>query len=250
MSLVLARTELRRLFVQPLAWALLATVLVVLAYFFLLFLDAFLALMPKLAGIAAASGVTDLIALPLLRAIATLLMLVVPLLGMRAIAGERQQGTLPLLLASGIGDGRIIIGKYLGLLAFISVLVALAMAMPLSLELGSSLDLGRLAAAALGLFLFGATLASIALCVSSYAAQPAVAAIVALMLNLLLWMIDVGARIEGMSNGFVNYLALPTHLEPFLHGIVSSVDCVYFVLITGVALSLATRRLGAARARS
>jgi ABC-2 type transport system permease protein len=72
---------------------------------------------------------------------------------------------------------------------------------------------------------------------------------VALTLNLLLWMADAGARYEGVSSGFINYLALPTHLEPFLHGIVSSVDIVYFVLIAIIALSLATRRLGTLRTR-
>src|SRR5882724_6942944 len=112
MSMVLARNELRRLFVQPLAWALLATVLGVLAYFFLLSLEAFLVLMPKLAGIDGAPGVGDLVALPLLRAIASLLLFVAPLLGMRSIAGERQAGTLPLLLAAGVGDARIVLGKF------------------------------------------------------------------------------------------------------------------------------------------
>lgn len=248
-TLILARTELRRLFVQPLAWALLAAVLGVLAYFFLLSLQAFLALMPKLAGSASAPGVTDLVALPLLRAIASLLLLVVPLLGMRTLAGERQSGTLPLLLASGLGDARIVLGKYLGLLAFLFLLVALALAMPLSLDIGTALDLGRLCAAALGLLLFAAALAAIALCASSYAQQPAVAATVALALNLVLWILDAGARYEGVTSGFINYLALPTHLEPFLHGLVATVDIVYFMLIAAVALALATRRLGASRRR-
>jgi len=36
---------------------------------------------------------------------------------------------------------------------------------------------------------------------------------------------------------------LPTHLEPFFRGIVASVDIVYFVLLTAVALALAARRL-------
>ena len=247
MSLVLVRNELRRMFAQPLAWALLATVLGVLAYFFLLSLEAFLVLSPKLAGIATAPGVGDLVALPLLRAIASLLLLIVPLLGMRAIAGERQSGTLPLLLASGLGDARIVLGKFLALCVFLAVLIALALAMPLSLDIGTTLDLGRLCAAALGLTLFAAALAALALCASSYAQQPTVAAIVALALNLVLWMLDAGARFEGVSSSFINYLALPTHLEPFLHGIVSTVDIVYFVLLSAVALTLAARRLGAIR---
>lgn len=249
MSLVIARNELRRLFVQPLAWALLAAVLGVLAYFFLLTLQGFLVLMPKIAGTASAPGVTDLVALPFLRAIASVLLLVVPLLGMRAFAGDRQSGVLPLLLASGLSDARIVLGKYLGLVAFLIVLIVLALAMPLSLQVGTALDLARLASAAFGLLLFAGALAALALCASSLAQQPAVAAGLALVLNLLLWMLDAGARYEGVTSDFVNYLALPTHLEPFLHGIVASVDIVYFVLLSAVALALTTRRLGTARVR-
>lgn len=249
MSWNLARNELRRAFVQPMAWALLATALGVLAYFFLLSLNGFLLLMPKLAGLDSAPGVTDLIALPLLRAIASVLLLVTPLLGMRAIAGERQNGTLPLLLGSGLGSARIVLGKYLGLAGILGILVVLAMSMPFSLAIGTTLDVGRLFAAMLGLLLFAAALAALALCVSTFAQQPMVAAIVALALNLLLWMVDAGARYEGVTNGFINYLALPTHLEPFLHGIVASVDVVYFVLLIAVALALATRRLASIRVR-
>ena len=249
-ALVLARNELRRLFAQPLAWALLAAVLGVLAYFFLLSLEAFLVLMPKLAGVATSPGVGDLVALPLLRATASLLLLVVPLLGMRAIAGECQSGTLPLLLASGIGDARIVLGKFLAIVVFLALLIMLSVAMPLSLDFGTTLDLGRLSAATFGLMLFAGALAALALFASSYAQQPTVAAIVALALNLVLWMLYAGARFEGVTSGFINYLALPTHLEPFLHGMVSSVDVAYFVLLTAVSLTLAARGLGVTRARA
>ena len=247
MSLVIARNELRRLFAQPLAWALLAAVVVVLAYFFLLTLQGFLVLMPKIAGNAASPGVTDLVALPLTRAIASVLLLVVPLLGMRAFAGDRV--ALPLLLTSGLSDARVVLGKYIGLVAFLALLILATLAMPLSLEVATSLDLGRLAVAALGLMSFAATLAALALWASALAQQPAVAAGLALVLNLLLWMLDAGARYEGVSSDFINYLALPTHLEPFLHGIVATVDIAYFLLLSTVALALTTRRLAASRVR-
>ena len=247
MSVVIARNELRRLFAQPLAWALLAAVLVVLAYFFLLTLQGFLVLMPKIAGNAASPGVTDLVALPLTRAIASVLLLVVPLLGMRAFAGDRV--ALPLLLTSGLSDARVVLGKYIGLVIFLALLILATLAMPLSLEVATALDLGRLAVAALGLMSFAATLAALALWASALAQQPAVAAGLALVLNLLLWMLDAGARYEGVSSDFINYLALPTHLEPFLHGIVATVDIAYFLLLSTVALALTTRRLAASRVR-
>jgi ABC-2 type transport system permease protein len=249
MSAVVARNELRRFFLTPLAWVLLAAVLAVLAYFFLVALGAFFALMPKIAGMADAPGVTDLVVLPLLRAIASLLLVIVPLLGMRAIAADRQNGSLTLLQASGIGDARIVLGKYFGLLAFVIVFVLLAMAMPMSLTIATSLDLGRLAAATVGLILFAAALTAIAVASSAVTQSAALAAAIALIVSLALWMVDAGARYEGISTTFVDYLALPTHLEPFLHGIVAAVDIVYFLLIALVALTLATRRVGALRTR-
>lgn len=247
MIATLTRNELRRLFLQPLAWVLLAAVLAVLAYYFLLALQGFLMLMPKIAGLADAPGVTDLVALPVMRAVASLLLLVVPLLGMRAIAGERQNASLPLLLVSGIGDTRIVLGKFFALVVFLCVLILLALAMPLSLESGTSLDIGRLIAAAFGMILFAGALTAIALAASASVQAPVLAAVLAIVINLLLWMADAGARYEGVSSSFINYLALPTHLEPFLHGMVASVDVAYFILLIVVALVLAQRGVSAAR---
>lgn len=244
---VVAGNELRRLFVQPLAWALLAVVLGLLAYFFLLALDAFLALMPKLAGMADAPGVTDLVALPVLRALANLLMLIVPLLTMRQIAGERQAATLPLLQASGLGDARVILGKYFGLLGYLAVVLGLALMVACSPAVAGTLDYGRLLSAAFGVLLFAAALTALGLLASSYSEQPAIAAAVALALNLLLWIVDAGARAQGVTSSAINYVALPTHLDPFFRGIVSTVDIVYFMLFIAVALGLATRRLDTLR---
>jgi ABC-2 type transport system permease protein len=248
-SFVVARNEWRRLFMTPLAWVLLAAVLAILAYFFLVSLGAFLTLMPKIAGIADAPGVTDLVVLPIFRGVASLLLIIVPLLGMRAIAADRQNGSLVLLLAAGIGDARIVLGKYFGLLGFIVIFIILAALMPLSLDIGTSLDIGRIATAIAGLILFAAALIGIAVAASAATSSPALAASIALVVNMLLWMLDAGARYEGVGSTFINYLALPTHLEPFLHGIASTVDIVYFVLIATVALALATRRVGALRTR-
>jgi ABC-2 type transport system permease protein len=59
----------------------------------------------------------------------------------------------------------------------------------------------------------------------------------------LLAIVDAGARLQGIDNTGINYLALPTHIEPFFRGLVTSVDIVYFVLIVVAALALAARRL-------
>jgi ABC-2 type transport system permease protein len=59
----------------------------------------------------------------------------------------------------------------------------------------------------------------------------------------------MGARFQGIDNALINWLSLSTHLEPFLFGLVASVDIVYFILLGGLALLLAARRLDGVRRR-
>jgi ABC-2 type transport system permease protein len=244
---LIARHEWRRLAAQPFAWTLAAVVLAFMAWQFLLALQAFIDLAPKLGGLKDAPGVTDLVAIPLLRSFSNLLLPLVPLVTMRAFAGERRAASLPLLLASGVGNLRIVLGKYFGALGYLLALVALVALMPLLLASGTTLDLGKIAAALLGLAVFTAALTAIGIACSAWAAQPALAAAAAIAISSLLAVVDAGARLQGVSNSGINWLALPSHLEPFFRGIVASVDIVYFVLLAAVALALATRRLDALR---
>jgi ABC-2 type transport system permease protein len=240
---LIARHEWRRLAVQPFAWMLTAIVVALMAWQYLLALEAFLQLAPKLGGLKDAPGVTDLVAIPLLRSFSNLLMLIVPLVTMRSIASERRAQSLSLLLAGGVGNARIALGKYFGALGFVVVLIVLVAAMPLALGFGTALDYGRLAAAILGLVLFAGALTAIGLLCSAWTPQPALAAAAAFAITSLLAIIDAGARLQGIDNTGINYLALPTHIEPFFRGLVASVDIVYFLLIIVIALALTARRL-------
>lgn len=246
---LIARNEIRRQFVQPFAWVLLALTCALLAWQFLVALDAYLRIVPKLASVPNSQGATDLIAIPLLRSLSGMLMLIVPLATMRSLAGERRTHTLPLLLAAGVGNLRIILGKFLGAYWLVCLVVLLALSMPLALQMGTSMDLGRMAAAGLGLLLYAASLTAIGIACSAWTSHPALAAAAALVIGSLLTMLDMGARFQGIDNALINWLSLSTHLEPFLLGLVASVDIVYFLLLTLLALLFAARRLGSLRER-
>ncbi len=148
--LAVTRLEWRRLLVRPLAWVLAALTLAWLAWNFTLLLGGFLAGQIQAAARPDGPGFTDLVGVPLLGQLAQLAFLVVPLLTMSVIAGDRRNGTLPLLFAAGVPASRIVLGKYLAVLAWLLLWLALTLAMPLVLAHATHLDWGKLAAATLG----------------------------------------------------------------------------------------------------
>jgi ABC-2 type transport system permease protein len=247
--LAVTRLEWRRLLVRPLAWVLAALTLAWLAWNFTLLLGGFLAGQIQRAAVPDGPGFTDLVAVPLLGQRAQLAFLVVPLLGMSVLAGDRRNGTLPLLFAAGVPASRIVLGKYLALLGWLLLWLALTLAMPLVLAHATHLDWGKLAAASLGLTLMLAALAAIAVACSSFASHPAIAASAALIIALGLWSVNLGAQMAGLNGGAINWLAMSTHLQPLLRGLVSTADVLWFVLLIVLALALATRRLDADKER-
>jgi ABC-2 type transport system permease protein len=240
MILTIAGKELRGLFLSPLAWSLMAVMQLLLAWLFLLQLEAFMQLQPSLISLENPPGLTDLVVIPLLDSAAVILMLLVPLLSMGLFSREYQNGTFGLLLSSPVTMTRIVIGKYLALLVVVGLMLLLVAMMPLSLLLGGSLDLGTLAAGLLGLSLVVASYAALGLFLSSLTRQPAVAAVSSYGLLLLLWII---AMTGGKGEGLFRQLAISSHFHRLLRGLVDSADLVYFVLLIGTALVLTIHRL-------
>lgn len=245
-SLILAWHEWRRLRVQAWSWQLLAVALAVLAWQFLAGLDGFLQAQAT-TGNPPRLGATAQVAAPVLGWLAILLLVLVPLLGSRSIAGERRAHSFTLLLAAGIGDGAIVLGKWAGLMLWLLLLIALAALLPASLIGTTALDLGRLAANLLAVVLLAGALSAIALYASSVTTQPILAAALALLINLVLCTADLGARAAGVEFGFINWLALPSHFGPLSEGVVASVDLIWFGLVTVLFLALAARQVASLR---
>ena len=243
MILTIAARELRGLFLSPLAWTLLAVVQLVLGWLFLVLIEEFLTLQSPLLGREGALGVSDLVVAPLLRVAGWLLLLITPLLTMRLLSEERRNRTLGLLLSAPVASYEIVLGKYVGLLTFLLLLVMLIALMPLSLLMGSQLDLGKLAAGLLGLLLLLGSFSAAGCYCSTRSAQPATAVVATFGLLLCLSIIDVaGDGTREISNLFA-YLSLWRHYDVLLTGLISSADIIYYLLFILVFLGLTVRRL-------
>ncbi len=246
-ALDIARRELRSLFVTPLAWVALAAVQFVVAWMFLLQIDLFMELQPRLAGRDGAPGLTAIVVAPMLGTVSLVLMLASPLLTMRLIAEERRAGTLVLLLASPVSSTAIVLGKFLGAVAFLAVAVAVLTLMPLSLLIGGTLDIGLLAAGLLGVLLMSASFVAVGLFASTLTRQPAVAAFASFGLLLMLWLLSLAGRGSSAGDNLLAWLSLMSHFEPLRNGLVDTRDVAFFVVFTALFLALSVRRLDGLR---
>ncbi len=240
MILTLARKEMRSLFAMPSTWFLLAGLQLIFAWFFLARLDAFLQVQTQLAQIANAPGATQAVAAPVFITLGLIMLMLVPMFTMRLLAEERRNQTLTLLLTAPISELQIVLGKFIGLLLFLLLVITGGTLMVLTLNLGTQLDMGLLLCNALGLVLLVAAYAALGLYASSLTAHPVIAAISSLAVLFGLWLLDVSITDSGNA---WRSLSPTSHFQSFNMGLFNSVDLVYFVLFSGVFLALTVRRL-------
>jgi len=236
--------ELRSLFASPLAWVVLAFLQVILALIFLTRLNFFIINQAQLARIPNAEGLTETAVLPMFGISSILLMMAVPLLTMRLIAEERRNKTMTMLLSAPVSMTQIVLGKFLATTIFLAMVGGLITLMALSLLMGGRLDYGLLAANLIGLLLLAGSFAAIGLYMSCLTTHPVVAAIGALAVFLVLWLMNI-ATIDQSSP--IHLFSLLKHFEGFVNGTIAVTNLIYFVLLTAVFLILSIRRLDADR---
>jgi ABC-2 type transport system permease protein len=241
MAFRIAWRELRNLFLSPLAWCVLAVVQFILAWMFLASVESFRG---NPSGVA---GVTDSVAAGLYSISSIVMLLVIPLLTMRLVSEERRSGSLTLLLSAPVRMSEIVVGKYLGLLAFLAIVVLMLTLMPLSLAMGTHLDYGKLAADVLGLLLLVGAFAAAGLYMSTLTRQPVVAAISSFGLLLFLWVVNWLSHGDARYSAVLHYLSLVDHYGSLLRGSFDSSDVIYYLLFIATFLTLSIRRLDGQR---
>lgn len=244
MIFTIALREFRTMFLSPLAWTVLAVTQLILAWVFFSQIDAFFAIQSQLTTLPNAPGVVDLVVAPLLQVASIILLMVSPLLTMRLLSEERRNGTLSLLLSAPVNNTEIVLGKYLGMLLFMLLFVAMISLMPLSLSVGTSLDFGKTFSGLLALLLLLAAFTAAGLFMSSLTASPVIAAVSSFGLLLLLWIIDRGG---DQADNVISYFSLLRHSSAMLRGIVDTADLAYFALFIMTFIALTIRQMDSQR---
>lgn len=170
-----------------------------------------------------------------------LLVLVVPIVAMGRIAGERRAGTMELLATSPVSTWQLVCGKWLALVAFVGLLTVLSLQYPLILAAYENPDIGQWGPATVALLAMGALLAAVGLFASSLTSNTVLAGIGALGLSLFLWWFHSLGAILGEGTALFEGASLYHRTSSMCRGVVDSCDVAYFAFATYFFLSLAAR---------
>ena len=177
-----------------------------------------------------------------------LLLLFAVVLTMRTLAEEKKLGTWELLLTSPVRDSDVVLGKFLGSLGIMFIMLALTLFYPLLLIIYGDPDIGPILTSYLGLFLLGGTALSVGIFASSLTANQIVAAVVSGAILFGLWVIGIVATNTPQAlQQVLSYLSISSHSSAFEAGIIDTRDIVYYVSITALFLYASVRSLEASR---
>lgn len=233
-TLLVARREVRSFFDQPTAY--------VLAVAFL-----GLGLYISFRSLFAMSAAT---LRPFFDLLPWLYVVFVPAVAMKSLAEERRSRTLEWLVAQPLTEVEIVLGKFLGNLAFVAVTLAGTLPMAVGVLLASEADPGIMVAQYAGALLLAAQMTAVGIWASSMTRNQITAFIFGAFTCFVLVLIGtpiVQIGLPRLIGGWAVQLSVISHFENVARGVVDLRDLLYFASTCGLFLLLAVAALGRER---
>ncbi|MFC1992134.1 ABC transporter permease [Chloroflexota bacterium] len=173
-----------------------------------------------------------------------LLLLLSAALTMRLLAEERKLGTIELLLTAPVRDSEVILGKFLGSLGILVVMLILTLYYPLLLIIFGDPDIGPIVTGYLGLLLLGCSSLAVGIFASSLTSNQIVAAVVSTGILFALWFLGMAANFLPEALGeVVGFFSLSYYFPDFMRGIIDTRGIIYYLSIAALFIFLAIRSL-------
>ena len=249
----IAGKEIRSLFVSPIAYVVMTGFLLLGGWFFFNLLFRFSYLLTLYTNFQNFRGVESLnlneyVIGPLLHNLAIVLVIMVPIITMRTFAEERKNGTYELLLTSPLTVTQIVLGKFLGCLSFMTIIILLTGIYPAILFIYGNPEWGILATGYLAFFSLATVFVSIGLLTSSVTENQIIAAVSCFVALLLLYLLSWPAETTGTALGQVlKHLSVIEHFSEMVKGVIDTRDLVYFLSLIFFSLFLTHRCVEASR---
>ena len=177
-----------------------------------------------------------------------LILLFTSILTMRLISEEKKLATWEFLLTCPVKDIGIILGKFLGSLTILLLMLALTLFYPLMLILLGDPDLGPIATSYIGLILLGSSCLAAGIFSSSVSSNQIVAVVLSGGILFGLWFIGpLASLIPGPLGEALSLFSLSHYFTDFIIGIIDTRAVIYYLSITAFFLYMATRSIEAGR---
>lgn len=239
-TFTIAAKELKQMFISPVAYVVAFAIFLIMG---ILFYANILA-----AAYQQAAPTIQVIIGPL----ATILLFTSPAITMRTLAEEQKNGTLEILLTAPVRDWEVVVGKWLGTMFFITLVLAVTWVYPIILNsiVDPGIDQGLMLANYIGLWLLVGAFLAIGVAASSLFSNQIAAFFATLGVLLAFWMMGYPSSILGGAGDLFSYLDMSSHFyETFFRGIIELKDVIYFVSIISLSLFLGSVSVDARRWR-
>lgn len=238
---LIAQRDLRMYFTSPIAYIVIAVVLVILGWMFFGMLSFYQAQVSQFAQLSFGQRPTlsDQVVRPMFANLNVVLLFVAPLVTMRLLAEERKDHTIELLLTAPIKSYEIIFGKFMSGVLFLLALLACTLVYPAILLFLGNPDPGVIAGCYLGVFFIILCYVSVGVFWSSRTENQIVAALLTFCTNLFFWLISWASNQVGAFWGDVlNHLSVIMHYQHFAAGTIDTGSVVFYLTFSAFALFL------------
>lgn len=174
-----------------------------------------------------------------------IIMFIIPVLTMKTFSEERRQKTDQALLTSPVSLTEIVLGKFLGALAIYAMCCGIFLIYGVVISFFAQPQWTVVLCTLLGILLLGAAMIAINIFISSLTESMVVAAVIGMAVGLVIDTMDylislvpvdwLSAALEKIN--FLNYYT------NFTYGILSIVDVVFYLSVTGMFLFFTVRVL-------
>ncbi len=167
---------------------------------------------------------------------------IIPLLTMKLFAEEKSNGTMEFLLTAPLTPTMIVLGKYLSMLIFYSLLIALTSVYYFIVEYYGDPDVYSILSGYIGIWLEGALFIAIGLLTSSWTRNQIIAAMTSYLVLFMLYFSSTFTKyFTGFAETFFTQFSTRTHLENFAIGMITASDIIYY--LAGILLCLVLTRI-------
>ncbi|MBI4342948.1 MAG: ABC transporter permease subunit [Candidatus Omnitrophica bacterium] len=179
-------------------------------------------------------------------------LMMTPLLTMRAFSEEKRTGSIEFLLTAPVTDAQVVLAKFLGAWLAYIMLWLFTVAFFLIMQRWTPIDWGAAAVGYLGTWLLGGVFIAIGIFASSLTRNQVIAAVLSFVIIVLLFSIGIlDAFIKDPDTSqFIRYLSMLDHLRDFSKGILDTRPIAFYLSLTIIGLFLTGRVIGNPRWRS